>query len=204
MLADSLLWLAFALWKIAIVLVKFVIVVASTLLLLFVGLIIVGKIMDFFTREVTDPELGTIRIGLRDCIGKIALEGKRRTRFTLPAKKKEVNADAKAILLSARNQWPLLKASLFEHFAQEIEEEGVPPDLIKRAKWVEKLARERDYENLQRFTRLHEIEVEHSDGKNGPLQLRISTLHRWDDEHERVLVLDENLAFKFYGLGCKC
>lgn len=203
-MTDWLLWLLFTLWEIAVVTFKFVILFAGILFLLFLGLIIVGKIMDFFTREVTDPELGTVQIGFGDCVGKIALEGKRRTRFTLPAKNKEVNAEAKAILLRARNQWPLLKMSLFEHFAREVEEEGVPPDLIKRAKWVQKLARERDYENLQRFTRLDEIEVEHSDGKNGPLQLRISTLHRWDDEHERVLVLDENLAFKFYGLGCQC
>ena len=191
------------LWEIAVVTFKFVIVFAGVLLLLFVGLVVVGKIMELFVREVSDPELGAVRIGFGTCDGKIALEGKRRVPFALPAKEREIIGEAKSLLLRAKANWPSLNAQLMEHFASEIEEEGIPPDLIKREKWVQKLARERDLENLQRFTTLYRVKVEYGE-KHGSIQLRISTLHRWDPEHDRVLLLDENLAFKFYGLGCQC
>jgi hypothetical protein len=191
------------LWDFVVVILKFVIVTAGALLIVFSGLMIFYKIMDLFVREVSDPEIGSVRIGLSRCDGKIAMEGKRRIPFALPAKKREVVDEAKSLLLRAKANWPSINAQLMEHFASEIEVEGIPPDLIKRGKWVQKLARDRDYENLQRFTKLEQVDVEYGD-KNGPIQLRISTLHRWDPEHERVLLLDEKLAFKFYGLGCEC
>ncbi len=102
--------------------------------------------MDFFAREVNDPELGTVRISFGTCDGKIALEGKRRIPFSLPAERKEMVSEAKILLLRAKADWPLIKDRLMEHFASEIAEEGIPPGLIKREKWVQKLARERDLE----------------------------------------------------------
>lgn len=203
MIADWAFWFAAIIWELAVVAFYAVLMIAITVVGLLAGVIAIDRIMNFFTKELKDPELGTVRISFGACNGKIALEGKRRIPFSLPAERKEMMSEAKNLLLRAKADWPILKDRLMEHFASEIAEEGIPPGLIKREKWVQKLARERDYENLQRFTKLEQVDVEYGD-KNGPIQLRISTLHRWDPEHERVLLLDEKLAFKFYGLGCEC
>ncbi len=203
MIADWLLWFGWKALVVAANIVLGIVLMAVLVAILLLCLIIYSKIVDLFAKELKDSELGIVRISFGTCDGKIALEGKRRIPFTLPAKKKEMVGEAKSLLLRAKADWHLLKAHLMEHFASEIEEEGIPPDLVKREKWVQKLARERDFENLQRFTKLEQVEVEYGD-KNGPIQLRISTLHRWDPEHERVLLLDENLTFIFYGLGCEC
>lgn len=200
---DWLLWASWKLLEIAFITVFTFIGLGVFIAILLFCLIVVGKIMDFFATEVNDPELGTVRINFGSCDGKIVMEGKRRIPFSLPAERKEMVSEAKNLLLRAKADWPLLKDRLMEHFASEIAEEGIPPGLIKREKWVQKLARERDLENLQRFTKLYRVKVEYGD-KSGPIQLRISTLHRWDPEHDRVLLIDGNLAFKFYGLGCQC
>jgi hypothetical protein len=202
-IADWFLWFGWKLLELVGTLILAIAMMAVVVAILLLCLIVIGKIMGYFYVELKDPELGTVKIGFGSCDGKIALDGKRRIPFTLPAQKKEMVSGAKDLLLRAKADWPLLSHRLLEHFADEIEEEGLPPDLIKREKWVLKLARERDLENLQRFTKLEQVEVKYGD-KNGPIQLRISTLHRWDPEHERVLLLDDNLAFKFYGLGCQC
>jgi hypothetical protein len=171
--------------------------------LLFFCLLVVGKIMNLFVKNVNEPDLGLVRIGFGDCNGKIAIQGRRRARFRLPTNGKFIVPEAKALLLDVKANWPQLENALLIHFAKEVEEDGVPPDLVKRAKWVEKLAKEKDLVNLRRFTRLNEIRIQHVD-KDGPLEIRIATLHRWDPEHERVLVLDENLNEKLYALACQC
>jgi hypothetical protein len=177
-------------------------VVVAILAVFFACLLLFGFLMDRLGKDVDDPDLGRVKIGFASCTGKIALESAGKTAFSLPVAKRKLVPEAKAILLKAKADWPRLQALLLEHFAREVVEEGVPPDTIQRTKWVEKIARERDFENLQRFTKLDRIIVEYSE-KKGPLQLRISTLHRWDPEHDRVLVLDEELSEKFYALGCE-
>jgi hypothetical protein len=202
-LADNLWWLGEKLLAFFGAAILGIVITALVGAFLFLCLLAVGNLMELFVKKVKEPDLGLVRIGFGDCNGKIVIEGRRRARFRLPAKGRLIVPEAKALLLDVKANWPRLENSLLAHFAQEVEREGVPPDLIKRAKWVEKLARERDYSNLRRFTRLSEIRVQHVD-KRGSLEIRIATLHRWDPEHERVLVLDENLNEKLYALACQC
>jgi hypothetical protein len=202
-LVGTLLWLGSKLLEFVAISVFAIVIIALVLGFLFLCLLAVGKVMELFVKEVKDPDLGVVRIGFGQCDGKIVIEGRRRLAFQLPAAKKQIVAEARALLLNVKADWPRLENLLLGHFAREVENDGVPPDLIKRAKWVEKIAKEGDLENLRKFTRLQNINVEYAD-KNGPLEVRIETIHRWDPEHERVLILDEKLNVKLYALGCQC
>lgn len=151
------------------------------------------------TRHFVDADLGEIEAHGGCAEGTISLSSGEIVSFELPANGDILVEEAKRLLLAALTNWQQVRGQFFEGFAKEILEDGLPED-VPRKHWIEKQARDVAVTALAKYTQMQRIRIIVPSWL-GRMAVAVHSLHFWDPEHERVLILDETLTPIRFDIG---
>lgn len=144
------------------------------------------------TRHFVDADLGEIEAHGGRAEGTTSLSSGEIVSFELPATGDILVEEGKRLLLATLTNWEQVRGQFLEGFAKEILEDGLP-DNVPRKHWIEKQARDAAVTTLAQYTQMQRIRI-FVPSWLGRMAVAVHSLHFWDPEHERVLILDETLT----------